>query len=338
MKISRLLYYLLFGVLSTIVFLGYSWVFAQEPLGPTEGSINNSAIVKGYTADSAGKHSVNNYWLIGKDGVVVIDAHWRLSEAQQAVKQIKETTNKPIRTVLITHGHTDHFGGLPVFAEAGQNVDIYASARTLRSIKNDEIGFIASRREAFGNDFPKQFPTPNRILDQDDTTFEIAGIRIEAHTFHFNEAPETTIFYIPSQQALFTGDLVNSETTPVFYQGGIDSWLDQLKQIKERFPQAKTIYPGHGKPGSAQEMIDAEITYLSTFRDLVSQALLDDSAVSNEERERIKAIVNERFPTWRTAAGIPERNQLLDQNINWTLRGWRVRGTAESNPRDFRQN
>lgn len=149
--------YLLLGII--IVFLlGTNWfVLATEPLALTEKPIHGK-IIKGYTADSARNHSVNNYWLIGSNGVIVIDAHWRLSDAKRALAHLRDTTNKPIRAILITHGHSDHFGGLPVFVEAaGRDVDIYASDRTLRSIKNDELGFIANRQKDFGEDFPKRF-------------------------------------------------------------------------------------------------------------------------------------------------------------------------------------
>ena len=327
---------LLVGKFSSTI--GNSWLAtAAEPLESTEAPIDGSSVIKGYTADSARNHSVNNYWLISNDGVIVIDAHWRLSEAERALAHLKETTDKSIRTILITHGHTDHFGGLPVFVEAaGGNVNIYASERTLRSLKNDELGFIANRQEDFGEDFPQKIPLPNQIIKEEIAQLEIAGFLIEAHTFRFNEAPETTVFYVPEQKALFVGDLVNSETTPVFYQGGIDPWLDQLRQLKERFPEAEMLYPGHGEPGSAPEMIDAEIDYLTTFRDLISQALFDDSTVSNEEREQIKTAMNERFPTWRTSAGIATRDELLEQNIDWTLRGWRVRESNTANPSEFR--
>lgn len=303
--------YAAIGLLSLVILLMSSLVFAQEPLYSTERAIDSSAIIKGYTADSARNHSVNNYWLIGNDGVVVIDAHWRISEAERAIVHLRETTDKPIRAILITHGHTDHFGGLPVFVNAENgNVDIYASKRTLRSIQNDELGFIANRQDDFGDDFPSQFPTPAQIIENQTTQLEIAGVSIEAHLFYSNEAPDTLVFYLPAQKALFPGDLVNGETTPVLYQGGIDAWLDQLKQIKAQFPEAETLYPGHGQPGSAKDMIDAEIKYLTTFRDLVSQALLNDSAISDEERESIKASITERV----TQPGVPPlvfQNEML---------------------------
>ena len=318
-----------------IMFIAIPKLAAQS--SNTEGAIEGDAVIKGYTTDSARNHSVNNYWLIGNDGVVIIDAHWRISEAQRALAHLRQTTDKPIEAVLLTHGHTDHFGGLPVFVDtAGKEVDIYANEPTLRSIKNDELGFIASRQDDFGNDFPKQIPIPNRIIKNDTTSLEIAGLAIQAHSFYFNEAPATTVFYLPERKALFTGDLVNVATTPVLYQGGLDPWIDQLKQLQERFPDAETIYPGHGQPAPAQDAISAELDYLTSFRDLVSQALLDDSKVDSRERKQIKTSINEKFPNWRTSAGIPTRSALLDQNIDWMLRAWRVQNSnVDSTPEDF---
>ena len=68
----------------------------------------------------------------------------------------------------------------------------------------------------------------------------------------------------------------------------------------------------------------------------IAQALLNDSQVDEAEREQIKATINNKFPNWRTSAGIASRDTLLNQNIDWTLRAWRVQNTnADSTPEDF---
>lgn len=309
---------------------------AGEPLHPTEGPIRGTGPIHGYTTDTAGHHSVNNYWLIGDDGVVAIDTHWRLSDAGRALAHPRQPTDKPIAANLLTHPHTDHVGGLPVFVEAaGEGVSVHGSEGTRRSIRFDEQGFIANRKDQFDADFPSAVPVPDRTLD--DGPLRVAGLDLETLTLHGNEAIETTIFYLPAERALFTGDLVNGKTLPALYQGELDGWIAQLKTLRPRFPDAATIYPGHGAPGPAGRLLADQLAVLTTFRDLVAAELAQSGTLTAKGRERVAAAIEQRFRDWRTTAGIPTRRGVIERNIDWILQGWRVRGMSGPDPRAFRE-
>ena len=323
------------GALAVLVLIAAP-AAAEEPLGPTEGPIEGAGIVSGYTTDTAGHHSVNNYWLDGEDGIVAIDAHWRLSDAERALGDLRERTDKPIAALVLTHPHTDHFGGAPVFLGAGGDVAYYGSDWSTRSIANDEQGFVANRQDQFGEDFPAEVPLPDRRIE-DGEPIEVAGLTIEPTILRQNEAVETVLLYLPDERALFTGDLVNHDTLPVLYQGGLDSWIAQLEGLRAEFPDAETIYPGHGAPGPFDELVERQIALLTAHRDLIDTALVDDGRVSDEEREGIADAIEEQFPDARTTAGIPARRQVVDQNVTWTLRGWRVAETAEGDAGEFRE-
>ncbi|PSO94859.1 MAG: hypothetical protein BRC48_09765 [Cyanobacteria bacterium QS_9_48_30] len=61
---------------------------------------------------------------------------------------MREQTDKPILGILLTHPHTDHYGGLPVFVEAaGGDIPIYAAQATAEDIRTDKQGFIEARNE-----------------------------------------------------------------------------------------------------------------------------------------------------------------------------------------------
>lgn len=327
-------------LISLAALLTASAARAEEPLQPTEGFIASGGIVAGYTTDTAGNHSVNGYWINGQDGLILIDTHWRLSDARCALSAMRERTDAPIRAVLVTHPHSDHFGGLPVFMEAaraeGAEAAYYTSAWTARSIAHDEQGFIANRQDQFGEDFAPRLPEPTHIIE-DGQPIEVAGVVIEPAILRQNEAVESVLFHVPSARALFTGDLVGGQTLPVLYQGGLDSWISQLKGLRARFPDVETVFPGHGRPGPADKLIDGQIAVLEMHRDLIAAALENDGDVDRAEREEIKDRIEARFPDWRTTAGISTRRLLIEQNIEWTLRGWRVAGAGEGNAREFRQ-
>ncbi len=311
-----------------------------EPLDPTEGFIEATGPIGGYTTDTQGFHSVNGYWIEGPDGLVLIDGHWRLSDARRALDAMRTRTDAPIAAMLLTHPHSDHFGGIPVFlgaaAAEGAEAAFYASDWTDRSIRNDEQGFRAGREEQFGDDFPDEMPRPTHIVE-DGVPFEVAGVTIEPIILRQNEAVETVLYHLPAERALFAGDFVNGETFPVLYQGGLDSWIGQLKSLRARLPEVETIYPGHGAPGPADVLIDGEIAVLEAHRDLVDDALDDDGAIDAAEREAIKDALEEQFPSWRTTAGIPARRAVIEQNIDWILRGWRIAGSGGGDPAEFRE-
>lgn len=322
--------------LMAITLVASPYMVSAEPLDPTEGYIETRGIVGGFTTDSEGHHSVNGYWIVGDDGLVLIDAHWRLSDARRALEALRSNTDLPIAALLLTHAHSDHYGGLPVFLDAaGGQARYFASVWTARSIRHDEQGFRANRRDQFGEDFPAAFPEPTDII-RDGEAIEVAGVTIVPYILRQNEAFETVIFHLPSDKALFTADLVNHDTLPVLYQGGLDSWIDQLRSLRSRFPDVEIIYPGHGAPGDPETLIDAEIAVLEAHRDLIAEALEDDGAVDPTERDAIKDEIEAHFPDWRTTAGMPSRRLVIEQNITWTLRGWRVASETGGNAREFR--
>ncbi|WP_300057433.1 MBL fold metallo-hydrolase [uncultured Roseobacter sp.] len=301
--------------------------------------IERQGSVGGYATDTQGHHSVNGYWIEGEDGLILIDAHWRLSDAQRAFEAMRTVSDKPIAAVIITHPHSDHFGGLPVFLDAaeeeGEPAEYYASAWTARSIANDEQGFLANRRDQFGDDFPATMPQPTHLIE-DGSRVTIAGVDLEFTILRQNEAVETVLIHLPAERALFTGDIVNSETLPVLYQGGLDSWIAQIYALRSHFPDVVTIFPGHGAPGNADDLIEDEIAVLEIHRDEVAAALEDDGTVDAVEREAIKDAIESRFPSWRTTAGIPARRDVIERNIDWILRGWRVDGAGEGQAAEFR--
>lgn len=251
--------------------------------------------------------AVNTYWIETDEGVVIIDAQRFLSQARYALKEVRAQTDKPILGILITHPHTDHYGGLPIFVEAaGSDVPIYAAQITAEEMRTDRQNFIEARNELHGNDFPdhEDIPNPNRIV-QDGEEIEIGGLTIRANNLPENETIVTTVYYLPEEKALFVGDLVNVKTTPFLGEGNSRNWVRQLRTLLERYPEAETVYPGHGDPGSAKELLRAQIEYIETLCSLVADALTSGGEVTPEEKENILAEMEERYPDYQTSLLLP---------------------------------
>ena len=141
-----------------------------------------------------------NSWIIeSRNGVVIIDAQRTLSEANNALDEIRRI-NKPILGVIITHPHPDHIGGTAVLLNGTSNVPIYSTQFTYNIMKNDTGGLIAFAKRLHGNDYPDQVVLPNRIVNSGENV-NIDGITYNFEDIGPGEGGDMMLIYLPEQKS-----------------------------------------------------------------------------------------------------------------------------------------
>src|SRR5690349_8754921 len=73
-------------------------------------------------AAKSASSSANGGFVIGDDGVAVIDTFNNAEAARQLLAEIRRRTALPIKFVVDTHHHPDHVAGNGVFAETGATI------------------------------------------------------------------------------------------------------------------------------------------------------------------------------------------------------------------------
>jgi cyclase len=95
-----------------------------------------------YAAVAAPQYKVNSNAavILTNDGVVVVDSHSKPSAAQALYREIRGVTKNPVRKIINTHFHWDHWQGNQVYAAEFPNLEIIASERTKENLTRPDAG------------------------------------------------------------------------------------------------------------------------------------------------------------------------------------------------------
>ena len=275
-----------------------------------------SLTVGSHTQTADQPHPPNNYWFATGDGSVVIDAHWRLSTARTVLEKMRAAGLSTPRYLILTHDHTDHYGGSPVLRRAGAAV--LASPLTRLSIKNDAYGFQRGRRELFGEDFPATPPVVDRTVN-DGEALRVGNYTLRFHDRPANEATTTTLVEVENTDALFVGDFVYDRFYAIFDEGlnGLYLWRQQLAAVRASFGE-HTFYPGHGTPRRGRDIIDAQLRFLDFFGAAAEDLLDRGQPVTDAVVTRVAAEARRAFPDYRTVIGL-EQPAMVRQSLAWLV-------------------
>ena len=255
--------------------------------------------------------SANSGFVIGKEGVVVIDTRRTPEAARAQLAQIAKVTSKPVTTVIVTHGDPDHVGGLPVFPAdatiiAHENIraQLLATAREPTSASP----FAAIYKEIAESRLPNRTIAATEVLT-------LEGIPVTL--LHIAPAHSTgdIVVFLPRQRVVFVGDLltVDQATYPIIHVGGSsEGWLRTMRAILAL--KADTFVSGHGALKTRQEL----------------QALFERVVV---RRAAVKAMVQEGKSLAEIDAALPEAMvHKLFLTFNQTTYHELTRGYPEARP------
>ncbi|MBW4709826.1 MBL fold metallo-hydrolase [Roseobacter sp. YSTF-M11] len=270
-----------------------------------------------HTYSSPDPDSVNTYAIETSDGLVVVSTQRTFSEAANAVTRI-ERIGLPVAAIVIPVPHTDHFGGLSVFRDAFPEAEVFASTATIRSLRTDGEGYIASRKAALGDDFPSQEQVietlPENVLENGDT-LEFGDVSFEVIEVPNANAPSNTMLYSEEESTLFAVEVVEDGVTAFLRDADLDAWIATVESLSERLPGLETIYGAHNAPAPAAYAIAQQREHLEAYRSALDAAL-SDGVMTDIERDQAVADLMAHFPDHAQVARI-EQSELVSLNFQW---------------------
>jgi len=251
----------------------------------------------------------NAGFVVTRDGVVVFDALASPPLADKLVSLIRKTTQQPIKRVIISHYHADHFYGLQVFKALGAEVwahrDAEGATRT-----TDAAERLVQRKEAL---FP-WVDDATRLLEADrflegDSDFELGGLHFALRHVGPAHSSEDLAMIVKEDGVLFAGDLVFRGRVPFVGDADSRAWITALDKLIALKP--KILVPGHGAP-SRSPRADLVFTrdYLHYLRTTMGKAARDlvpfDQAYAATDWAKYRAM-----PAFNEANRVNAYNQYL---------------------------
>jgi glyoxylase-like metal-dependent hydrolase (beta-lactamase superfamily II) len=233
-------------------------------------------------------------FVIGSQGVLIIDTMINRRLADQLLALIRERTTRPILYAVNTSYHGDHSYGNQFLPPETKIVQHENTQKYIQGHFPDDIAFMS---QYFGGHSGLQElkPTPAAILlkDGDSRDFDLGGKVVTVKHLGFAQTSGDLFVWIAADKVLFTGN-------PVISGGPSFSWLldghsgdalATLQRLRQEFPDDAILVPGHGVP-TGMAAVDAHIRYLTDLRREVTAALgdgLDPAAATERVSKRLEA-------------------------------------------------
>jgi glyoxylase-like metal-dependent hydrolase (beta-lactamase superfamily II) len=249
----------------------------------------------------------NSVAIVNEHDVTIFDTNTRPSSTRLVLAELRKLTNKPVRTLINSHWHMDHWMGNEVYADSFPGLQIVASAITRDFMKRmpapyfyDQSGIarerarIDSARRAGASaalrDLESEFAKDSAFAEEvgnakhalptlayTDSITLWSGDREFRLLSLTGDASGSTVLYLPKERILLAGDVIvrreDGQGAQPWWTNSylISPWLASLKRIDAL--DVATVVPGQGPAMRDKEFLHNTIAMYDAIITQVHAAL-----------------------------------------------------------------
>lgn len=274
-----------------------------------------------FAAIAAPRYKVNSNAavILTNDGVIVVDSHSKPSAAYALYREIQALTRQPIRKIINTHFHWDHWQGNQAYAETFPDLEIITSERTRENLLNPNAGvggipymekqltlvpqeieklkqdIVRSaspeqrarleanlrQAEAYLEELKRMKPVlPTRTVSGS-VTLNQGGREIQLLQLGRGHTDGDVFIYLPKEKVVATGDALIG-WMPFLNDGYPEDWVQTLN-VLEQYDFSRVI-PGHGEVAPREQLAFFR-GYLTDLIAAVRQAAAAGAGIEEMKKE-----------------------------------------------------
>jgi quinoprotein relay system zinc metallohydrolase 2 len=179
-------------------------------------------------------------FIVGRDGVAIIDPGGSLVDGEQLRAAVRSVTKLPIRYVVMSHVHPDHIFGAGAFEQ--DQPQFVGHARLPEALAARGEYYRNRLEEVLGKGAAGPVVVP-KMLVQSRAEIDLGG-RTLALTAHARAHSDCDLSVLDRQtRTLMPADLLFVQRIPSL-DGSLKGWLSELAALKT--VDARRAVPGHG--------------------------------------------------------------------------------------------
>lgn len=237
----------------------------------------------------------NSCVIEGDTSVILVDALDSDVRGEKLKELIRKRTDKPVKTIIYTHGHPDHRGGSGAFRDTATEIIMFAPKKpvlkhydridtVLAKRTECQFGYGLTREECFcqgigiregkaSGEGKYDFLSPTTVYQENEVEREIDGVKIKMVSA-VGETDDQIFLWLEEDEVLCCGDNYYGCFPNLYALRGsqyrdIAAWVESLGRILKY--KAKALIPGHTKPILGYEKIQE---VLGNYKDAIEFILL----------------------------------------------------------------
>ena len=217
-----------------------TWPFGAYPTG---GLLALGPHVTAYHAES---FPLSNSAIVrGADATLVFDAN--CFGSARALRAAVDVTGPPVRDLVLSHAHDDHWMGAELFAPpATVHARLQVRERLRRTVSEGRVPGAQYRRgsDALGEDREVRVVLPDVVVEADSSIELGGGVVVHLRSVGLAHTDGDLWALVEPDDVVLCGDLWFVDCEPLVGSGSVRGLLDAIGAIRQA--DAGLHLPGHG--------------------------------------------------------------------------------------------